>query len=90
MPMENTEFKHRPALRRACALLGSRAALARAIDVKPQQIDNWLRRDKEIDPVYCARIEAATDKQVTRQQLRQGDWSVVWPELASFQGTAHA
>ncbi|KDD42678.1 hypothetical protein L529_0491 [Bordetella bronchiseptica MBORD901] len=40
--------------------------------------------------MYCARIEAATDKQVTRPQLRQGDWSQIWPELASCQGAAHA
>lgn len=76
------QFKHRPALAEAIALAGSKAALARMIDALPQQIGNWLTRDKEIDPVYCARIEASLEGRVTRPQLRPDDWESVWPELA--------
>lgn len=81
--MTLVQFKHRPALIAAIALADSKAALARMIDVLPQQIGNWLTRDKEIDPVYCARIEAALSGRVTRQQLRPDDWRIVWPELAA-------
>jgi len=81
--MTLVQFKHRPALRAAIALAGSQAALARMIDALPQQIGNWLTRDKEIDPVYCARIEASLCGRVTRQQLRPDDWETVWPEIAS-------
>ncbi|MGV2862123.1 transcriptional regulator [uncultured Achromobacter sp.] len=80
--MTLVQFKHRPALELACSLAGSKAALARLIDALPQQIGNWLTRDKEIDPVYCARIESVLEGQVTRQQLRPDDWQAVWPELA--------
>lgn len=30
----------------------------------------------------AARVEAATNRLITRQQLRPNDWMVVWPELA--------
>lgn len=80
--MEPTQYKHRPALEAACKLAGSQAALARLIGAFPQQIGNWLTRDKEIDPGYCARIESALNGRVTRQQLRPDDWHSVWPELA--------
>ncbi|PPA75306.1 hypothetical protein C4E15_14425 [Achromobacter spanius] len=80
--MTLVQFKHRPALTAAIELAGSKAALARMIDVLPQQIGNWLTRDKEIDPVYCARIETSLGGRVTRPQLRPDDWRTVWPELA--------
>ncbi|WP_175209094.1 transcriptional regulator [Achromobacter anxifer] len=90
--MTSIQFKHRPALAEAIELAGSKAALARMIDALPQQIGNWLTRDKEIDPVYCARIEASLGGRVSRSQLRPDDWETVWPELARGQreGTSHA
>lgn len=81
--MTLVQFKHRPALATAIELAGSKAALARMIDALPQQIGNWLMRDKEIDPVYCARIESSLGGRVTRPQLRPDDWQTVWPELAT-------
>ncbi|CAO3955388.1 transcriptional regulator [Achromobacter mucicolens] len=81
--MTLAQFKHRQALTVAIGLAGSKAALARMIDVLPQQIGNWLTRDKEIDPVYCARIETCLEGRVTRPQLRPDDWQIVWPELAT-------
>lgn len=91
--MEPDQYPHRPALLAACKQLGTKAALARAVGVLPQQVGNWLNRDKEIDPVYCARIETATGRRVLRQELRPHDWETVWPELARevlTQGAAHA
>ncbi|MNL06106.1 hypothetical protein D3C87_1267340 [compost metagenome] len=80
------QFKHRPALAAAVSIARSKAALARMIDASPQQIGNWLTRDKEIDPVFCARIEASLGGRVTRAQLRPDDWQTVWPELVQDTG----
>lgn len=79
--MEHATFPHREALNRAGRHFVSRAAFARAIGVRPQQLDNWLRRDKEIDPAYCSRIERATEGAVSRRDLRPDDWQRIWPEL---------
>lgn len=91
--MELDLYPHRTALLEACGHMGTKAALARAIEVLPQQIGNWLSRDKEIDPAYCTRIEAVTGGKVKRQALRPHDWQAVWPELAHIstaEGAAHA
>lgn len=77
----NKSPDHRPALRRACRIAGSQAALAAAIGVSAQRIKNWLSRDKEIPELYCSRIERALNKRVRRQELRPLDWQEVWPEL---------
>jgi DNA-binding transcriptional regulator YdaS (Cro superfamily) len=37
---------------------------------------------------YCVAIEAATDGQVTRRDLRPDDWHDIWPELAGPTHTA--
>lgn len=86
--MEHTTFPHREALNRAGRHFVSRAAFARAIGVRPQQLDNWLRRDKEIDPVYCSLIERATEGAVSRRDLRPDDWQRIWPELATVNAPA--
>ena len=36
----------------------------------------------------AARLESATEGQVTRKQLRPEDWTVIWPELAARNGQA--
>lgn len=77
----NQSPDHRPALRRACRIAGSQAALAELIGVSAQRIKNWLSRDKEIPELYCSRIERALSKRVRRQELRPLDWQEVWPEL---------
>lgn len=89
--MTIVQYKHRPALSAAIQIAGSKAALARMIGVLPQQIGNWLTRDKEIDPVYCARIETSLGGRVTRPELRPDDWKTVWPELAAaIKAASHA
>tara|TARA_R110000850_G_scaffold275207_1_gene414139 strand:+ start:17813 stop:18043 length:231 start_codon:yes stop_codon:yes gene_type:complete len=39
--------------------------------------------NKKASPEISARLEAATGGEVTRKQLRPGDWSVIWPELVA-------
>lgn len=39
--------------------------------------------NKTASAEIAARIEAATNRLVTRKQLRPEDWSVIWPELAA-------
>ncbi|QJD58176.1 hypothetical protein HG264_04215 [Pseudomonas sp. gcc21] len=39
--------------------------------------------NKAASAATAARIEVATNRLVTRQELRPNDWMVVWPELAA-------
>ncbi|WP_374557720.1 transcriptional regulator [Aquitalea pelogenes] len=70
------------ALERACSLLGSQAALARAVGVKPPVIQQWMKGERPIPTARCVAIEKATSGAVTRQQLRPDDWQNHWPELS--------
>lgn len=36
---------------------------------------------RKMPPKYCAKIEKATERQVTRRDLRPDDWYEIWPEL---------
>lgn len=56
------------ALIRAFEAVGSQAALARKLGIKPQVINNWTRRGVPIE--RCASIERATDGKVKRSDLR--------------------
>lgn len=57
-------------VRRAIRIAGSQSALARACGVKQQHVWNWLNRDKQVPAKFVLLIEQATQKQVTRFQLR--------------------
>jgi len=59
-----------PALERAIDLLGSQAALAKALKTKPQNVWNWINRDEKVPAEQVLPIEAATGGKVTRHQLR--------------------
>ena len=41
-------------------------------------------------PAYCVAIEKATAGAVTRQELRPGDWRLIWPELITDASTQEA
>ncbi len=71
------------AIERACEAVGSKAALARAVGVKPPVIQQWIKGDRPIPAKRCVAIEKATNGAVTRQQLRPNDWEAHWPELAN-------
>lgn len=55
-------------LKQAVDILGSQSALARAIRVKPQSVNQWLRSRVPAERVLA--IEYATKGQVTRYCLR--------------------
>lgn len=38
--------------------------------------------NRQASAEVAARLESATNGDVTRKQLRPEDWSVIWPELA--------
>lgn len=58
------------ALEKAIEEVGSQAALAKALKVKPQHVWNWLNRDKHVPAEQVLPIEAATGGKVTRHELR--------------------
>jgi DNA-binding transcriptional regulator YdaS (Cro superfamily) len=58
------------ALEKAITAVGSQAALAKALGVKPQHVWNWLNRDKRVPAEQVLPIETATDGKVTRHELR--------------------
>lgn len=69
------------ALQFARDLFGSQASLARAIEADPSFVNQWFNEIRPIPIKYCARIEAVTEKKVTRQDLRPKDYFLYWPEL---------
>jgi len=62
---------------RAYQVLGSQTALAKAIGVVPQVVNNWQRRGN-VPAEYCPAIEKATAGMVRCEDLRPDvDWSVL-------------
>lgn len=62
------------------------AELAGRIGVKSQnQLRQWQHgySGRRPGPEYCVLIEQATQKAVTRQELRPDDWQRIWPELVA-------
>lgn len=70
------------AVLRACEILGSQAALAQDVGVRPAFVSQWLSGTRPIPPMRCIAIERATGGAVTRKDLRPDDWAQIWPELA--------
>lgn len=63
-------------------MLGSVAALARAIGVKPPTVHQWIKRERPV-PIGCAAaIDRLTQGAVSRRDLRPDDHHLIWPELA--------
>ena len=73
----------RPAIEKAIRIVGSQAALARALGKKQPHIHKWLNSTKALKADHCSLIEARIG--VTRQELRPLDYWVVWPELVRTQ-----
>jgi DNA-binding transcriptional regulator YdaS (Cro superfamily) len=69
-------------IERAIAHVGSAAELARRIDVDPDFVRQWRNGSKPVPVRFTAAIELATDRKVTRQELRPDDWQSIWPELS--------
>ncbi|WP_025917691.1 YdaS family helix-turn-helix protein [Herminiimonas sp. CN] len=55
--------------------------LARALNVSPALMHQWIERIRPVAVQHCAAIEALTGGMVTRKDLRPNDWQKIWPEL---------
>lgn len=69
------------AIEKAAQLIGSKAKLACLIGVKPPTVQQWLNGDRPVPIDRAVQIEAATNGEVTRKDLRPNDWAQIWPEL---------
>lgn len=70
----------------ACNLLGSQAALARAVGVAPAMVSQWLKGVRPVAVERAAQIEAATNGAIKRWDLFPDDWHRIWPELKRAEG----
>ncbi len=57
------------AITRACNVFGSQQALAKAVDVAPAQVSQWVNDVRPVPARYCVAIERETSAQVTCEQL---------------------
>lgn len=60
---------------------GRAKALATQIGISPSFLSQIAAGTAPASPSRCLEIEKATDRQVTRQDLRKHDWQDIWPEL---------
>ena len=58
------------ALQKAIQIAGTQTELARRIGKTQAHVWNWLHRDHRVPADVAARIEAATDGQVKKEELR--------------------
>ena len=56
------------ALKRAVKLVGGPSALAKLVKVHKSTVSKWLRRG--VPAEHCGAVEEATDRQITRKELR--------------------
>lgn len=64
---------------------GNATALADKIGVSLSYLSQLAAIDPEkraaLSPIRAVQIEEATDRLVTRQEMRPDDWHLIWPEL---------
>lgn len=59
----------------AAVVVGGKAALARALGVKPPTIHQWITGERQVPAERCPTIEKLTAGRVTCEQLRPDvDW----------------
>jgi DNA-binding transcriptional regulator YdaS (Cro superfamily) len=75
-------------LDKAIKLCGGPSALAGKIGISSARLGNWRVRGVPVESWFL--IEAATDGEVTRKDLRPDDWQKIWPELATPSNTTPA
>ncbi|MDY7807577.1 YdaS family helix-turn-helix protein [Burkholderia stagnalis] len=72
------------AVREAVDLAGGPSNLARALEVTPQMVSQWISdnpvRNRPVAARHCKLIENLYG--IGRRRLRPGDWHRYWPELA--------
>ena len=73
------------AVAKAAQIFGNKAKMARALEITPVTVGQWLKPSeqggREVPAKQCVRIERLTAGAVTRQALRADDWQDFWPEL---------
>lgn len=57
-------------LKKAIKIVGSQSALAKACNVKPAYIWNWLNRDKKVPAEFAIPVARAVNFRVTPHELR--------------------
>ena len=70
------------ALKQAIGIVGTQAELARRLDVKPQQLGQWLAGTRPIPPEHAASIEQITGGVVTARALRPDLARIFAPDAA--------
>ncbi|QXW17445.1 helix-turn-helix domain-containing protein [Comamonas aquatica] len=70
------------AVQRAAEIVGSQAALARAIGVASPTVNQFVKKVRPVPEKVAVAIESATSGEVHRRDLRPDDWHLIWPELA--------
>jgi DNA-binding transcriptional regulator YdaS (Cro superfamily) len=60
---------HHEALKEAIKVMGSQAALARAVGKQQGHVWFWLKEAKKLSPSIAIKIEHATDGKVSRHDL---------------------
>lgn len=63
-------------------LLGSQAALARALKISAPTVNQWIKGHRPVPRAMSPKIEALSGGAVSRRDLRPNDWQDIWPELA--------
>lgn len=66
------------AIKSAAQFLGSQAALARALGIKPPTVNQWCLGVRPVPAEKCPEIELATDRRVLCEELRPDvNWGVL-------------
>ena len=66
--------KQNPGIFRAVEIFGSQTALAKRIGVGQGVVSYWLNSAKQVPPKRAVQIEAVTNGEVTRKELRPDLW----------------
>lgn len=60
---------------------GKAKELAEVLEVSSSYLSQMASGKTAISPARCVDIENATNRVVTRKDLRPNDWFKIWPEL---------
>lgn len=60
---------------------GGAKKLAETLGISRSHLSQMASKRCPISPQRCVEIEQATQKNVSRQDLRPADWDKIWPEL---------
>lgn len=63
-------------IKRAVALIGGQSATARALDITPPTVSQWVKGERRVPDRHCIAIDRLTNGQVRCEELRPDiDWS---------------